>query len=43
MRYHLTSLGIDVRFAPTADTGALIEAIVPGTRWSGWSRRPIPC
>lgn len=32
MRYHLTSLGIDVRFAPTADTGALIEAIVPGTK-----------
>jgi cystathionine beta-lyase/cystathionine gamma-synthase len=32
MRYHLTSLGIDVSFAPTADTGALIEAIVPGTK-----------
>ncbi len=32
MRYHLTSLGIDVQFAPTADTGAFIEAIVPGTK-----------
>jgi methionine-gamma-lyase len=32
MRYHLAPLGIDVRFAPTADTAALIEAITPGTK-----------
>ncbi|MBI0583703.1 MAG: aminotransferase class I/II-fold pyridoxal phosphate-dependent enzyme [Methanomassiliicoccus sp.] len=31
MRYHLPPLGIEVRFAPTADTEALIEAITPGT------------
>lgn len=32
MRYHLMPLGIDIRFAPTADTEALIAAIAPGTK-----------
>lgn len=32
LRHHLAPLGIDVGFAPTTDTGALIDAITPRTK-----------
>ena len=32
LRNALPRMGVEVRFGPTADTGALIDAIVPGTK-----------